>query len=210
MTRRSPAATAHHRWSHAHARARGGRRRGDRRVVHERCVVARRVGALPARLRPRVRPKFPLRVRDWTRRRRTGPARHRVRQRAEPVLARLGMPASHATVDYVRDLRPFNALRAGAVPHALLMGPGSYYDNAGSETPFATLPSVRSRASRCPRNLRRADVPRASGHLHPLRRSERCRPGRPARPRLPRRGTALLHQPEGPRSGQRPDGAGLV
>ncbi len=56
----------------------------------------------------------------------------------EPNLFSLisGMPSSYTAADYVRDLRTFNALRATVVPHAPLIGPGSYYDNAGSETPY--------------------------------------------------------------------------
>jgi len=58
----------------------------------------------------------------------------------EPNLLSLessGLPPSYGAADYVRDLRTFDALRRSVVPHALLMGPGSYYDNAGSETPYA-------------------------------------------------------------------------
>jgi hypothetical protein len=55
----------------------------------------------------------------------------------EPNLFALsGMPESYSAADYVRDLEAFNALRASVVPHALLVGPGSFYDNAGSETPY--------------------------------------------------------------------------
>jgi hypothetical protein len=56
----------------------------------------------------------------------------------EPNLFALsGMPAStYTATDYVRDLRVFNALRRSVVPGALLLGPGSFYNNAGSETPY--------------------------------------------------------------------------
>jgi len=56
----------------------------------------------------------------------------------EPNLFSLvsGMPATYAAADYVRDLITFNALRRSVAPHALLMGPGTYYDNKGSETPY--------------------------------------------------------------------------
>jgi hypothetical protein len=56
----------------------------------------------------------------------------------EPNLFALsGMPLSRYTVgDYVRDLRVFNNLRRTIAPHALLIGPGGFYNNAGSETPY--------------------------------------------------------------------------
>ena len=57
----------------------------------------------------------------------------------EPNLFALsGMPLSYTAADYVRDLRVFDALRKATVPHALLIGPGSFYNNAGSETPYGT------------------------------------------------------------------------
>jgi hypothetical protein len=57
----------------------------------------------------------------------------------EPNLFSLvsGLPATYTAADYVRDLETFKAVRDRVVPHALLMGPGSYYDNAGSETPYS-------------------------------------------------------------------------
>lgn len=55
----------------------------------------------------------------------------------EPNLFALsGMPLSYGAVDYVGDLQAFNALRERVVPHTLLLGPGSYYNNAGSEIPY--------------------------------------------------------------------------
>lgn len=56
----------------------------------------------------------------------------------EPNLFSLvsGLSPAYTVPDYIRDLEAFNALRAAVVPHAQLMGPGSYYDNAGSETPY--------------------------------------------------------------------------
>jgi heparanase 1 len=55
----------------------------------------------------------------------------------EPNLFALsGIPLSYSAADYVRDLRTFNALRTTTVPHAVLIGPGSFYNNAGSETPY--------------------------------------------------------------------------
>jgi Glycosyl hydrolase family 79, N-terminal domain len=56
----------------------------------------------------------------------------------EPNLLSLvsGIPATYTAADYVRELTTFKALRDSVVPHALLMGPGSFYDNAGSETPY--------------------------------------------------------------------------
>ena len=57
----------------------------------------------------------------------------------EPNLFALsGMPLSYTAADYVRDLRAFNALRTSVVPHARLVGPGSFYNNAGSETPYGS------------------------------------------------------------------------
>jgi heparanase 1 len=57
----------------------------------------------------------------------------------EPNLFALsGMPLSYTATDYVRDLRVFDALRKSTVPHAQLIGPGSFYNNAGSETPYGT------------------------------------------------------------------------
>ena len=57
----------------------------------------------------------------------------------EPNLFSLvsGMPGSYTAADYVHDLKTFNALRKSIVPHAWLIGPGSFYNNAGSETPYA-------------------------------------------------------------------------
>ncbi len=46
------------------------------------------------------------------------------------------MPLSYRPADFVRDLRAFNALRKSVVPHALLLGPGGFYNNARSETPY--------------------------------------------------------------------------
>jgi heparanase 1 len=55
----------------------------------------------------------------------------------EPNLFALSsIPPSYSAADYVRDLRTFDALRRGVVPHAQLLGPGSFYNNAGSETPY--------------------------------------------------------------------------
>jgi heparanase len=57
----------------------------------------------------------------------------------EPNLFSLGsgLPGTYTAQDYIRDLATFTALRNSVVPHALLIGPGSYYNNAGSETPYA-------------------------------------------------------------------------
>ncbi len=55
----------------------------------------------------------------------------------EPNLFALShLPLSYTAADYVRDLRVFNTLRAKILPSAELIGPGSFYDNAGSETPY--------------------------------------------------------------------------
>ncbi|HUO74534.1 MAG TPA: hypothetical protein VMU39_27435 [Solirubrobacteraceae bacterium] len=55
----------------------------------------------------------------------------------EPNLFALsGMPAGYTAADYVRDLRTFDELRRSVVPNVPLLGPGSYYNNAGSETPY--------------------------------------------------------------------------
>ncbi len=57
----------------------------------------------------------------------------------EPNLFALsGMPLSYNAADYVRDLRVFDALRRNTVPGALLIGPGAFYNNSGSETPYGT------------------------------------------------------------------------
>ena len=55
----------------------------------------------------------------------------------EPNLFALShLPPGYTTADYLRDLRVFNALRAKILSSAALIGPGSFYDNAGSETPY--------------------------------------------------------------------------
>ncbi len=57
----------------------------------------------------------------------------------EPNLFALsGVPLTYTAADYVRDLRSFDALRQTVVPHTLLIGPGSFYNNAGSETPYGS------------------------------------------------------------------------
>jgi hypothetical protein len=56
----------------------------------------------------------------------------------EPNLFALsGVPLSYTAADYVRDLRTFNVLRRQIVPGASLIGPGAFYNNEGSETPYA-------------------------------------------------------------------------
>ena len=45
-------------------------------------------------------------------------------------------PGPTGAADYVADLRRFDAVRRETVPRVRLMGPGNYYDNAGSETPY--------------------------------------------------------------------------
>ncbi len=58
----------------------------------------------------------------------------------EPNLFSLvsGLPTGYSTADYARDLRTFDALRRAVVPNWLLLGPGIFYNNAGSETPYGT------------------------------------------------------------------------
>jgi hypothetical protein len=55
-----------------------------------------------------------------------------------------GMPTSYSAADYVRDLARFKAVRDSSAPQALLVGPGSFNDNAGNEyfgTPLGPLSS---------------------------------------------------------------------
>jgi hypothetical protein len=47
-----------------------------------------------------------------------------------------GMPLSYGAADYVRDLKTFDTLRSSVIPQVPLVGPGSFYNNAGSETPY--------------------------------------------------------------------------
>jgi hypothetical protein len=57
----------------------------------------------------------------------------------EPNLFALsGMGSAYTASDYVNDLGTFDALRKAVVPHAMLIGPGSFYNNAGSELPYGT------------------------------------------------------------------------
>jgi hypothetical protein len=57
----------------------------------------------------------------------------------EPNLFALsGMPASYSSAEYVRDLGTFRSLRDSVAPHAQLVGPGSFYDNSGSEIPYGS------------------------------------------------------------------------
>jgi len=49
-----------------------------------------------------------------------------------------GMPRGYTSADYVRDLDMFRSLRDSVAPHARLVGPGSFYDNTGSEIPYGT------------------------------------------------------------------------
>jgi hypothetical protein len=55
----------------------------------------------------------------------------------EPNLFALsGVPPTYTAADYVRDLKTFDDLRKRVMPRTQLVGPGSFYNNAGSETPY--------------------------------------------------------------------------
>lgn len=47
-----------------------------------------------------------------------------------------GLPLSYDATAYARELRTFDALRERLIPTAELIGPGGFYNNAGSETPY--------------------------------------------------------------------------